>query len=349
MIFQEVGLEASKSQPCPLCSHNHYCYLVSNEVGTILKVVCQWTTEPPDGWDQTGTAKDGRGIFTQRGYRRKRRHYPDFVQLAPQPLADIPEWKDHLLDMSGDRLLLRREGRAVESVIEYLYPTNDGKPLGKVVRIQWSDRRRCYEQNRKTKQVRPWHWVGSLGDGFWSDRGKGDKPWPLYRETEAKEEILRGGLVFAVAGEQAVETYRQLGLVATTCQGGEANYQQIAAKLQDAFTLAQTEKLRPVLVIHPDNDITGDNKFGEQLLKECDFAKIPAVVLNPIALWPQLPPGGDIKDWVDGAGQTSEAILRSLEAEIDNAIDRQEEEAKARIQRSRWRAPEAWQASWATG
>lgn len=342
MLVQEtIGLEASRTTPCPLCDHDHYCYLVQDGQGTIIKAICQWTDEAPEGWNRTGTAKDGRGIFTKQGLRTKRRHFPDYVQLSPQEKADIPQWKDHLLDMSGDPLPLPKSGKERELAIEYLYPNEVGQPLGKVVRRQWSDRRRAYDQNRKTKHIRPWHWVGTLGDGFWSDRGKGDKPWPLYRETEAKEEILRGGVVFAVAGEQAVETYRSLGLTAVTCQGGEANCQQIVDRLASTFDQARADGHKPILAIHPDNDITGESKFGELLLRECEFAKIPAVALNPFSLWAEMPPGGDIKDWVD-SGITNEAILQTLEIAIDEAIEFQEEEARARVQRSRWKAPEAW-------
>lgn len=344
MSTTEIGFEATTSTPCPLCSRELYCYLIQDLQGQILKVVCNWTDQPPAGWDRTTTAKDGRGVFTRAGYRRKRKHFPDFVQLRPQLKDDIPQWKDHLLDMSGDRVPLRREGQAWELAIEYLYPDSLGNPSGKVVRCQWTDRRRCYENNRKTKQIRPWHWVsdGGTNGGFWSDRGKGANPWHLYRENEAKDEILRGGYVFAVAGEQAVETYRELGLVATTCQGGEANYKEIVERLKDAFEIARDTKVRSVLVVHPDNDITGDSKFGEQLLKECEFNRIPAVVLNPFLLWAEMPPGGDVWNWVKESGQTPETFISTLETAIEEAIDRQEQHEIQRKQRERWRAPEAY-------
>lgn len=342
LSYSELGLEASAATPCPLCDHDHYCYLVQNDRGNIFKAICQWTDQPPQGWDRVSTAKDGRGVFLKQGYRRfKRKHYPDYVQLHPRPLPDIPTWQDYLLDMSGDRLPLAQNGKAWEMAIEYFYPNWHGQPAGKVVRLQWSDRRRVYDKNRKTKSIRPWHWVKSQDGGFWSDRGKGDIIWPLYREAEAKEEILKGGIVFAVAGEQAVEAYRDLGLVATTCQGGEANWREISSRLKDSFVTAKADGQKPMLVIHPDHDLTGDHKFTE-LQKECDFVKIPAVLLEPLELWPQMPPGGDIWDVVHRSGLSKEAIIRALETAIDDAIDRQEDEIEARQQRERWQAPEAY-------
>jgi hypothetical protein len=346
-VIEEVGMEASRSEPCPLCGHDHYCYLIKSPDDRIVKVVCQWTDDSPDGWDRVGIAKDGRGIFTTHNYRRKRRFFPDFVQLTQREKDDIPEWQDYILDMSGKREPLPTyepsRGKGQEQAIEYFYPSPEGKPLGKVVRRQWEDRRRVYDNNRKTKHVRPWHWVGDSESGFWSDRGKGEFTWPLYREPEAKEEVLLGGFVFAVAGEQAVEAYRQLGLTAVTVQGGEANYKQIAERLAPVFRESKDANLKPVLVIHPDNDITGDSKFGEGLLKECEFWKIPSIVMNPFSLWPEMPQGGDIWDWVHKSGQTREHIISALETEIDIAIEQQEIEEKARTQRSRWQAPESWQ------
>jgi len=229
---------------------------------------------------------------------------------------------------------------AVEHFIEYHYHGADLLPLGKVVRTQWTDRRRAYEKFRKSKQIRPYHWLGSQAEGFWSS-GKGDRPWPLYREIEAKDEILRGGVVFAVAGEQAVETYRAMGLVATSCQGGESNFKDFIERLEAVFQEAKGLQLKPVLVIHPDHDLTGETKFAE-LLKECEFKKIPAVMLEPLDLWNELPPGGDIWDVVNRSGMNTATILQRLEGAVDEAIDRQEGEIFARQQRERWQAPEVY-------
>lgn len=396
-MTQDIGLEATTTTPCPLCNHDHYCYLVQDEQGSIFKAVCQWTEQPPEGWDRVSTAKDGRGVFLKRGYHRsKRKHYPDFVQLSQKPIPeDIPQWQP--VD-PGDRsittgdLVRFKQGKdlfevhktqggnyggnwqilvtlktpgstsdikyqdvpeadlaiattdlktgAAEQEIEYLYPAIDGTPAGKVVRRQWSDRRRVYERFRKTKQVRPFHWLGRSDEGFWS-QGKGDRAWGLYREAEAKEEILRGGIVFAVAGEQAVETYRELGLVATTCQGGESNWQEIVDRLKEVFISAKDDGLKPILAIHPDHDVTGESKFSD-LLKECEFSKIPAVLIEPLDLWGEMPVGGDIWDLVHQSGMGEAVILQALETAIDEAIDRQENEIFARQQRERWQAPEAY-------
>jgi hypothetical protein len=51
--------------------------------------LCQFTdaTNPPEGWNHVGTAKDRRPIFAKEGSKSKRRKskkYPDVLDLQPQ-------------------------------------------------------------------------------------------------------------------------------------------------------------------------------------------------------------------------------------------------------------------------
>jgi hypothetical protein len=342
------AFEASRQHPCPLCGHESYCYLFTAGDGQFIKAVCQWTEEAPHGWDRTGTAKDGRPIFGKRGAPQNRKYFPSYIQLSPRACGGekswddphwreaIPQWEDTgVKDANGHR----------EQVIYYEYPAIDRSPLGRVERKQWTDRRAVYEskgRKPKTKQVIPQHWIGTPEEGVWSYK-KGDRPWPLYRETEAREEILRGGIVFVVGGEQAVEAYRSLGLCAITAQGGESNYRHVVDRLSEVFATAKKDGAKPLLAIHPDHDLTGEGTFGEGLLRECYTSKIPAVVMDPLEFWPECPPGGDITDYVARTELKIEVIIKTLETAISEAVDRQELEIIGRKQRSRWQAPEAWQ------
>ncbi|MBE9065149.1 hypothetical protein IQ260_00585 [Leptolyngbya cf. ectocarpi LEGE 11479] len=224
--------------------------------------------------------------------------------------------------------------------IEYLYPDplNPAKNIGKVVRRQWSDRRPWFESYTKTKEVRPWFWNEDAGD--WA-MGRGQRSWPLYRENEAKEAITRGEVLFLVAGEQAVEVYRSLGLTATTCQGGEARYADIPDRLSGAWAMAQDSGLKPLIAIHPDFDLTGDTKFVAGLTKECRKEGIAAVALNPLAIWSDMPHGGDIKDVVDGLAIAPDELLLRLENAIDEAIDLAEMAERNIKRRLRWGAPDS--------
>jgi hypothetical protein len=344
---EPTAFEANSKQRCVLCDNDHYCYLFSAK-DQIIKAVCHRTDQAPEGWDRTGTAKDGRGIFTKRGAPQTRKYFPGYITLIPKAIGgeqswDAPFWREAAPEWKETGIA---DATAKEQVIHYLYPDPiDGKPLGRVERMQWSDRRKVYSyQGRKpkTKLIIPQHWVGTPEAGDWKPK-KGERVWPLYREQEAQEEVLKGGIVFLVGGEQAVEAYRSLGLVATTCQGGEANYRQVIDRLDNAFEVSKKNGNRPLLAIHPDFDLTGEKQFAEGALRECYSNKIPAIAIEPLELWPECPQGGDIHDYLLKTQLKAEVIIKTLETCISEAVDRQELEIRGRQQRARWQAPESWQ------
>lgn len=375
---------ADKNQACPLCGHEKYCWLGFDPSNEIVKITCQWTTEQPEGWHSKGHSKDGRPIWERNGFRRRRKKYPNLIEIPHHALTGAPEWHptkrdgapklgDYIsiggtnlgfflgwekegrknfakyADTPSSRTFAKAQDKLValatadgdehELEIEYLYPDPSGKPLGMVRRRQWSDRRYIYCDSAnsplKSKQIRPFHW----GDSGWVS-GMGNKDWPLYRQDEAIAEAERGGFIFAVGGEQAVEACRSLGLVATSPQGGEAKCRQIITKLKDAFKSAKAAHKKPLLISWPDNDITGDQKFGELLVRDAQDQGIPCVSLMPSEIWPQCPPGGDVTDWI-ASGEKPEIIRQRLTTGIDLAIERQEqEEATAELRRA-WKAPES--------
>ncbi len=416
-----TGHHASSQERCPLCDRDRYCYLIKNEAREAYKVLCQWTdaTNPPEGWNHVGIAKDGRPIFAKIGCARKRRKskkYPAIVSLYPQDKPDIPQWQDVYIpvkEVDKNHTVRLKPGNPGRSETLYVVHRIDGKqvqgkhtlvaklkvkdslgvgtmevPLSeieeivtydpktgakeqfieyhysetqKVIRTQWSDRRKVYEG--KSKQVRPYRRCDS---GDWRC-GKGDKSWSLYRQDEAFATLQSRGIVFAVGGEQAVESFRAIGLTATCNQGGEGGFQQIAVALSEAYqwgnTLAEVDEqvdqelaqeeleppfnpgLKPLLVIWSDNDETGRSS-AEALLKACYQHKITAVAIDPLLLWKDMPEKGDAKDWIDhlqASGISNEQMYRRLENAIDEAIDQEEEEAQWRWQRSAWNAPMSYQ------
>lgn len=409
MIAIESSIsQASTQEECPLCAERRYCGLVKNSAGEIYKVICQWAdpNAPPQGWKHTGTAKDGRAIFTQTRSihkRRKNKKYPIEIQLYPKKL-DVPGYQDlsvPLKELSKGHVVRLRDGNpggsdalyvvhqivgervggvqtlvaklktkdslgmgilsvplsevaliittdpktgAKEQFIEYHYSENQ-----KVVRTQWSDRRKVY--GNQSKQIRP-YW---RGEEDWRV-GKGGHPWPLYREEEARHAIENRGIVFAVGGEQAVEALRSIGLIATCNQGGEGGFASIAQSLSASFSshepLLNSEELesstsepKPLLVIWADNDKTGF-KGQEALLKACYHHKVTAVAINPLLLWPDMPEKGDAKDWIDylqNVDALNEQLYRQLEGVIEQAILDEETEAQWRFSRASWKAPTSYQ------
>jgi phage/plasmid-associated DNA primase len=302
------GIEASATNPCPLCDSDHWCFHINSDA-----VLCGKSDRAPSGWVRTGEAKDGRGIFAREGRSRQRGSLPSPEEILPltlDPKTDSPQW-----------VTLSTVGSESEQLIEYLYPDPEtGEPLGKVDRKQWSDRRPVYGRSgRDTKEIRPQHWVEphhpNQGDkGWWSDRGKGSKLWSLYRQAEVRDAIASGAaeVVFYNPGEQGIEVARQLGLTNFCNQGGEGSYVQEIVN----FLIANKPKL---FVICPDNDETG-RKSADKLLKACIKAGIPAIAIELTNLWADLPEKGDIYNIVHSSGMNADQIIEQLEIEISRAL-----------------------------
>ncbi len=279
-----MGQSVSRAMPCPGCGKTDWCFHLSEDA-----FICGRIHEPPDGYRKTGESKDGRGIFARIESKKQRINLGDVLPLRvdPTPQADIPQWENinpNAID-------------GCEYQIEYLYPDPvTREDFGKVVRKQWFDRRPAYDG--KTKEIRPWHLAtpteGMKESGVkpWWVEGKGIDPWPLYRESEAKESIEYGGVnvLFYVAGEQAVETAREIGLTAITNQGGEGT---AIAQVRD--WLADLEYKPSLFVIWPDHDETGA-AAAEKLRTACNFV-VPTLVLEPLDIWAEMPTKGDITDY----------------------------------------------------
>lgn len=302
------GVEASVTNPCPLCDGDNWCFHLNSNA-----VICGKSDRAPIGWLKTGEAKDGRGIFAREGRVHQRGNLPNPEEILPlslDPKTDSLRW-----------VILSTVGSESEQQIEYLYPDPEtGQPLGKVRRKQWSDRRAVYGRSgRDTKEIRPWHWVephhpDQGNQGWWSDRGKGSKPWPLYKQAEVRDAIASGAaeVVFFNGGEQAVETARQLGLTSFCNQGGEGSY------LQEIINFLSGNKPK-LFVICPDNNDTG-RKTSDKLLKLCVKAGIPAIAIEPTNIWSDLPQKGDITDIVNSSGMDKDEIIERLEIEISRAL-----------------------------
>lgn len=306
------GIQASSNNRCPLCDKPDWCFVLDNGNA----VVCGRTDVAPEDWQQTGIAKDGRPIYTKAGSRQSGHKHkgilpnPNDITLKVSPKTDFPQWIEIGSDYHG----------AKELQMEFLYPDSvTGEPVGKVVRKQWEDKRLAYNNGKKTKHFHPHHWAEPYypdqgSQGWWSDRGKGLKPWPLYREAEVRDAITSGkcNILFHGTGEQAVESYRRLGLYAVCVQGGEGTGN---AQLID-FLKQNTPQ---VFVIQPDEDEAG-HKASAKLQKGCDRAKLPTVTINLKRIWSELPPKGDITNILNESGMSESEIVKRLEAEIRRAI-----------------------------
>lgn len=302
------GIEASRANPCHVCGSDHWCFNLSEDAA-----ICGKTDYAPSDWVKTGEAKDGRSIFAREGRVRQRGGLPspeEILPLALDPKTDSPQW-----------VTLSTVGNESEQQIEYLYPDPEtGEPLGKVVRKQYTDRRAVYGRSgRDTKEIRPQHSVKPYhpdqGDkDWWSDRGKGSKEFPLYKQAEVRDAIASGAaeVVFYNAGEPQVETARQLGLTSFCNQGGEGS---CIPQIVD-FVSAIKPRL---FVALPDHDETG-RKSADKMLKACVKAGMSAITIELTNIWADIPIKGDITDIVNSSGMSANEIIERLQVEIKRAL-----------------------------
>lgn len=152
-------------------------------------------------------------------------------------------------------------------------------------------------------------WQHQNGSGKWEGGTDGaDTNGLLYRIDEVREAIADGEPVLVVEGEKDVDTCWRLGFAAT-CNAHGASEKDKAPKWTDAHS----EQLRGAdLVVLWDNDAAGLAHADAVLT--CSLGK--AASLRTIDLaeeWPDIPPGGDVSDWVARGGGSAEALEQLIE------------------------------------
>jgi hypothetical protein len=169
-------------------------------------------------------------------------------------------------------------------VATYDYCDEGGELLFQVVRFE----PKTFRQ-RKPDDTGGWTWK------------LGDVRRVVYKLPELIEGIAAGHPVFIPEGEKDVLTLNRLGVVATTNPGGAGNW-------RSEFS----EVLRGAdVILIPDNDDAGwehVNQIGAQL--NGIAARVRVLVL------PDLPPKGDIADWVSSGGTREQ-----LDVLLDQAQD----------------------------
>jgi hypothetical protein len=197
--------------------------------------------------------------------------------------------------------------------IEYSY-----SPTSSVRRKEWIE---LNKPKGRSKSTIPYH----LGeDGEWH-QGKGDKPWPAYRIDEVCQ-LGKGKWAIGYEGENKVECSRWLGLVAWTVQGSDWNLEFLTSVMLQMKTagLAGT-------FFWPDHDKTGRKKAA-LVEQAATAAQFPCIILDPLAIWENIPESGDIVDWVKWGlkqGMDRDEFIQRLEEEIHKAVAARIEEQGA--------------------
>ncbi|MDY3561967.1 DUF3987 domain-containing protein [Gemmata sp. JC673] len=165
----------------------------------------------------------------------------------------------------------------------WTYTTTHGEPVGVVIR---------WDRDNK-KNIRP---VSRHPNG-WRIEAMPD-PRPLYNLPA----LANAAVVLVVEGEKCADAARALGFTATTSVGGSQ-----AARKTDWSPLVGKE-----VWLLPDNDEPG-RKYAETVTDTLVKLSPPAVV--KVVGLPDLPPGGDIADWIDACGTKGD--VDALRAEIE--------------------------------
>ena len=244
-----------------------------------------------DVLDRLTNAKDHNGYWTAD---------------CPVPGHKTP--KGHLsVKDSGDKVLVTcqgNHGHDYNQICQALgfdsltYGADDGKPgtvekrLVQTFSYQDIDGKEVYQVRRyEPKDFKVFH----LENGEYVP-GLGRRKPILYKLPQLTEWIQQGRAINIPEGERKVDRLIELGLAATTAPFGAGKHKWHAAY---SHSLAGAN-----IVILPDNDKPG-RAYGEE--KAISLSKVAKGV--KVLLLPNLPPRGDIVDWLE-AGGTREELER---------------------------------------
>lgn len=208
--------------------------------------------------------------------------------------------------------------------IVYSYSYNQ-----RVSRFEWED-----SNNPKghDKTFRQWH-INQEGFPVWN---KGDELWDAYRLDEAIQFALNHRLtgdaykadenpvLLAQEGEDCVEIARRIQLASITWQGSDWS---------EKFLISSLQKIKSIyppvtLAFLRDNDSTGIKK-AEKLTSAANQVGIPCLIVDPVAICPELPDKGDIKEIL--AAMDSSEFIKRLEEQFNAAADAAREEQYDRV------------------
>jgi putative DNA primase/helicase len=179
--------------------------------------------------------------------------------MAPSPRS-FATWTEALKSRSGT------------PSATWLYHDAAGRVIGAVARFSGGATGKTFRQ------------ASLSSDGRWLAKGM-PAPRPLFRLPML---LAAHGTVYVVEGEKCAEAVASLGLIATTSIGGASN-----AHHSDWAPLAGR-----CVVIVPDADEQGTNYANHvaALAHEAHAAEIR--IVDIAAIWPAVPPKGDIADWI---------------------------------------------------
>ena len=219
---------------------------------------------------------ESKDLFVPRDSRNGKPHTID--KATPKPKSSsAPKGKRFATADAAKAACLAMMGKGGhEPGGEWEYHDASGKPVAWVLRFNGSD---------GSKEFRP---VSLHDDGGWYIKAPAT-PRPLY----GLPDLAGATTVYVCEGEKAADAARSIGLVATTSIGGSQ-----APELTD-----WTPLVGKTVVFLPDNDDAG-RKYPEAIagILHC----LDASTTIKIVELPNLPPKGDVVEWIESRGDAAE-------------------------------------------
>jgi putative DNA primase/helicase len=193
-----------------------------------------------------------------------------------------------------------------------LQTTYDYSPTQKVVRYEWPD---ATKPKGYDKTYRQFH-LDPNGKKVWK---KGDAQWLAYRIEEVVEVLktVPDGepiVILMPEGEKNVELARSIRVASVTLQGSNWSDPEIQKMLE---TLRATGK-NVILGMLRDNDDMGIKK-GKAVWLVARHIQFPCLVIDPVAMWADIPEKGDIQQFLENM-EADEFLIR-VESEITKAAN----------------------------
>jgi putative DNA primase/helicase len=315
---------SSKSNPCPVCGRTKDGDCRISHDGKM--VLCHQNfdhakTLQPDLWHFDKSSSDGRcGIYifkeesessqpkAKKPRAKKKGLLPVPIPLGARLLRLPAPGQSPQPEQLAEDAPKRVPRNAVQTTYEY-------SPTQKVVRYEWPD-----ETNPKghSKTYSQFH-IDPDGKKVWT---KGDARWPAYRINEVIEVLKtvpddEPVVIPVLEGEHNVEIARRIRLAAVTLQGSnwsDPETQRMLEALRATGKNVSIAKLR-------DNDDRGIEK-GQSVSLVARHIQFPCLVIDPAAMWADIPEKGDIQQFLE-AMEVDEFLIR-LQAEITKAANSSE-------------------------
>ena len=228
-------------------------------------------------------------------------------------LATLPEKPTNISVVNNSPFIpdwLKKQGvRENATEVKFWYSKNQW-----VSRFEWKDKN---TPKGHSKTYRQGH-IKPDGTTKWS---KGKDIWQPYKIDEAIANA-KGKWLIAVEGEPCVETLRSLLLAGITFQGSNWNNKAIKSGIEKL----KDNKIAGLIYLR-DNDSAGQEK-AQKIAEICNQLKFPYLIIEPTDIWSDMPPKGDIVDWIKahGGSMNQEEFIGQLELAIHQAVERRKEQ-----------------------